>query len=472
MNFDPKAIEQEVHDWFFVEYFDRWVAKGAGESNDEATFISNYWNSPMFVSAPPAMSSWLTSDEHVFLFFQAQQELLQALGYTHTDIPDQRIRVFTEAGAEIDVIWSRCAGDQELERLVVNFQVMKLENRWKVVGIHSKYTDADNLEDAWTNPGANGPFLPDNDSRFPIEKLDAELRDVYSVTPNLPFHDPKLLQAGRLQYEFFTYNEPEAGVDVREVNLENTMIRTITPQENRSGAALLWIHGGGLVAGRSNQLSRGASLVAKLTGATAITVNYRLAPEHPYPAAHTDCHTAWTWIQDNAESLGIDPKRIVVVGSSAGGGLAAGLCQRLVDEGGPQPAAQVLFYPMLDDRTAADNSLDDAGHYVWGNRENRVAWNAYLAPNSVGDATLPGYASPARRDNLSGLPPTWIGVGSVDLFHQEATTYAERLEAAGVPVEYLSIAGAPHVFEILAPQAAVSQQFLGSALTFLSKSLA
>ena len=135
-------------------------------------------------------------------------------------------------------------------------------------------------------------------------------------------------------------------------------------------------------------------------------------PEHPYPAA-LDAHAAWTWLRGHAAA-----ERIVVGGQSAGGGLAAALVQRLYDEG-ERPRAQWLFCPMLDDRTAARRGLDDAGHRVWDNRLNRFGWRAYLG-TEPGAPGVPPYAVPARRDDVAGLPDTWIGVGDIDLFHDEA----------------------------------------------------
>ncbi|WP_372572309.1 alpha/beta hydrolase [Ruegeria jejuensis] len=472
MSFDPVKVEAEINDWFFVEYFDRWVAKGAGESEDDPEFIVQYWNNPMFVCAPPITKVWLQSDEHVALFFQAQQEQLQAFGYTHTDIPDRRITVFTADSGEIDVIWSRCAGDREIERLIVNFQVTRLVDKWKVVGVHSKYTSADTVDEAWAGPEGTGPLSASNEGRMDPSNLAPELRDALSLVPNLPFSVPAMIPVGRALYEFFTLKHPDRDVNVREVKLDDTFLRVIEPQENKSGAAVLWIHGGGLVSGRANQLNEGASKLAKMTGATVVTVNYRLAPEHPFPAAHDDCYAAWRWIQNNADALGIDPARVGLVGNSAGGGLTAALAQRILDDGAAQPVCQVLFYPMLDDRTATDTSLDDVGHYVWGNRDNRTAWNAYLAPNEAGAAELPAYASAARRENLEGLPPTWLGVGSIDLFSAEGLTYANRLKSSGVPVEVVTPEGAPHAFEAIVPTAGMSQQFVGAGLMFLAKALA
>jgi acetyl esterase/lipase len=208
---------------------------------------------------------------------------------------------------------------------------------------------------------------------------------------------------------------------------------------------------------------------ARELGLVVVSVDYRLAPEHPFPAALDDAHAAWTWLQGAAPALGVDPARVAVGGASAGAGLAACLAQRLRDEGsaagGVPPAAQLLVYPMLDDRTAARHELD-GGHLVWSNRSNRTGWSAYLgAPPGAPHA--PAYAVAARRDDLGGLPPAWIGVGALDLFLDEDRAYAARLRAAGVATELLEVPGAPHGFDALAPDVPLSRTFAAAQAAFL-----
>jgi acetyl esterase/lipase len=162
---------------------------------------------------------------------------------------------------------------------------------------------------------------------------------------------------------------------------------------------------------------------------------------------------------------------VAVGGASAGGGLAACLAQRLRDEGGRQPAVQLLVYPMLDDRTAAQRELDDGGHLVWHNRSNRAGWSAYLGA-APGVPETPAYAAAARCADLRGLPPAWIGVGDLDLFWGEDRAYAERLEAAGVAVELVEIAGAPHGFDTMAPDVPLARTFAAHQHAFLRERLA
>ena len=202
-----------------------------------------------------------------------------------------------------------------------------------------------------------------------------------------------------------------------------------------------------------------------------VSPDYKLAPENPYPAAVDDCHSAWTWLQSNLSELQIAGDRIAIGGESAGGGLAAGLVLRLHDEGGPQPVAQWLFCPMLDDRTALNRSLDDVDHFVWNNKMNLVGWSSYLG-KTLGTDQVPVYAAPARRTNLSGLPKTWIGVGDVELFFEEDKAYANKLSAAGVACELDIVSGAPHAFEGLAPDSQLAKDYLTRAKSWLKAALA
>ncbi|MGL4647777.1 MAG: alpha/beta hydrolase, partial [Caldilineaceae bacterium] len=201
-------------------------------------------------------------------------------------------------------------------------------------------------------------------------------------------------------------------------------------------------------------------------GVVVVAGEYRLAPESPFPAALDDCAAAWAWLQDAAPQLGVDPERVAVGGESAGGGLAAGLVQRIHDAGGVQPAAQWLFSPMLDDRTAAKTELDAINHPIWNNRQNRYGWQAYLGVEP-GAAQLPDYAAPARRGDLRGLPPTWIGVGDIELFYAEGRTYAERLAAAGVDCTLDLVAGAPHAVEAVARESRIAQEYVARAHEWL-----
>jgi acetyl esterase/lipase len=205
-------------------------------------------------------------------------------------------------------------------------------------------------------------------------------------------------------------------------------------RRRRPSPALLWIHGGGMVLGRPEQGHELCARWAGELGLLVVSVDYRLAPEDPFPAGLEDCYAALTWVHEHAEELGVDPALVAVGGDSAGGGLAAALSQAARDRGGPAIRFQLLEYPMLDDRTVLQTDHQGRGTFVWTPTSNRFAWTAYLGrPPRPADA--PEYAAPARTEDLSGLPPAWIGVGDLDLFHDEDVTYANRLRDAGVPCE-------------------------------------
>ncbi|MGP0030339.1 MAG: alpha/beta hydrolase [Acidimicrobiales bacterium] len=211
----------------------------------------------------------------------------------------------------------------------------------------------------------------------------------------------------------------------------------------RPSGALYWIHGGGFVMGTPAMGHQFCSRVARELGALVISVDYRLAPEHPFPAPLEDTYTGLRWLHDHMEELSVDPVRIAVGGESAGGGLAASLAQLAQDRGEVPVCFQLLVYPMLDDRSVLRADHGGAGDFVWDARSNRLGWTCYLGRAPVADEA-PAYAAPARRGNLAGLPKTWIGVGSIDLFHAEDVAYAERLLDAGVAVELLVIPGMYH----------------------------
>jgi len=240
---------------------------------------------------------------------------------------------------------------------------------------------------------------------------------------------------------------------------------------SQPSGALLWIHGGGMVFGVPEQSNEVCSRLAAELGIVVAAVDYRLAPEDPFPAGLDDCMDALAWLHDGAEGMGIDPTRIAVGGDSAGGGLTAAVCQRALDEGGPAIAFQALVYPMLDDRTALRTDHEGRGNLVWTPKSNAYAWTAYLGHIPGVDDPRP-YAAPGRRDDLSGLPPAWIGVGGLDLFHDEDVDYARRLDAAGVPVELVVVPGMYHAADGLAARAPAMVEFHSSLAAALGTALA
>lgn len=220
------------------------------------------------------------------------------------------------------------------------------------------------------------------------------------------------------------------------------------PWRHKPGGAVLWLHGGGLIAGKPELEQITAHTIANELGVLVLNARYRLAPEHPFPAASDDVFAALRWLHDNAADLGIDPDRIAVAGESAGAGLAAAVAQRAYDEGLPV-AFQALVYPMLDDRTALATDHEGRGAVIWTPPSNRFAWTAYLGHPPSEDPPPP-YAAAGRREDLRGLAPAWIGVGDRDLFYAEDIAYAGRLADAGVPVDVLVEPGMYHGADELA----------------------
>ena len=301
----------------------------------------------------------------------------------------------------------------------------------------------------------------------PKARLDPDLRSAPLFA--IPFHWRWALPLWRLALRL-ARSPVGPGVEVRDHVEAGVHVRLYRPREHASSAALLWLHGGGFILGTPRADDARCGAWSRQLGLTVVSVDYRLAPERPFPAALDDAHAAWVWLQGAAEGLGVDRARVAIGGGSAGGGLAACLAQRLRDEGGMQPAAQLLVYPMLDDRTAARRELDAAGHLVWHNRSNRAGWAAYLG-RAPGPPELPIYAAAARRVDLRGLPPAWIGVGDLDLFLEEGRGYARRLEASGVAAVLHEVAGAPHGFDVLAAETPLARAFVASQVAFLRAAL-
>jgi acetyl esterase/lipase len=231
---------------------------------------------------------------------------------------------------------------------------------------------------------------------------------------------------------------------------------------------LLHIHGGGFIMPDPTLMPQ-IQAIATDCQCVVVSVDYRLAPETRYPGALEDNYAALKWVYAHAAELGVDPSRIAVGGASAGGGHAATLAIHARDRKEVPLIFQLLIYPELDDRTGITLSVPPAiGRFVWTVQSNRLAWNSLLGV-PAGSSKVPGAAVPARVASVDGLPPAWIGVGSIDLFVEEDMEYARRLLHAGVATELLVVPGAFHGFDIVAPDAPVSRQFTASWKSALRK---
>jgi acetyl esterase/lipase len=234
--------------------------------------------------------------------------------------------------------------------------------------------------------------------------------------------------------------------------------------------AVLHIHGGGYISGVPALMFGPLRTLSAELDCLVISVDYRLAPWTRFPGALEDNHAALEWLDANAHDLRIDPARIAVMGESAGGGHAAALAIAARDRGQVALAFQVLLYPMLDDRTGSVRkpSSPDMGAQMWTVPSNVFGWSSLLG-TPAGFSSPPYGSVPARVDNLSGLPPAWIGVGSLDLFHDEDVAYAQRLKATGVPVTFHLTEGAYHAFDMLVPAAPLAKAFTQSWMLALRR---
>jgi acetyl esterase/lipase len=235
--------------------------------------------------------------------------------------------------------------------------------------------------------------------------------------------------------------------------------------------ALYFTHGGGMIAGTARDALAEILDLAEHVGAAVVSVEYRLAPETPHPGPVEDCYAGLLRTVENASELGIDEERIVLVGGSAGGGLAAALALLARDRGGPALAGQLLMCPMLDDRNDSPSVHQMAELPMWNRQANDVGWTALLGTDR-GGPDVPLYAAPARAADLSDLPPAFIDVGSADSFRSEDVEYAERIWRAGGIAELHVWPGGYHGFDGIVPHAALSKAAVAARANWLSRLLA
>lgn len=229
------------------------------------------------------------------------------------------------------------------------------------------------------------------------------------------------------------------------------------------------VHGGGMVVGTPYDVLPSLGVTALDLGAAIVSVDYRLAPEHPYPAPLEDVCAGLEWVWMHAHELGVDPDRIILEGMSAGGGLAAGAALWARDRRRPALLGQMLVYPMLDHRNDSASARQMAGAGTWDRTANATGWAAYLG--DLADDAVPIYASPALAEDLSGLPPTFIEVGSAETFRDEDVDYARRMWACGGDAELHVWPGGAHAFDALVPAAPLSGDARHARLRWLTRLL-
>jgi acetyl esterase len=233
-------------------------------------------------------------------------------------------------------------------------------------------------------------------------------------------------------------------------------VRLYEPRDRGTSGALLHIHGGGFVLGDLDMDHRRCLNLALGARCLVVSVDYRLAPEHPYPIGFEDCFSALTWLKDNARDLDVDPARIGIIGSSAGASLAAAVAIRARDESGPPLAVQLLVYPMLDSRLETRSIRTFWNGPGFSGKKAAEVWKLYAPqyPESFAE-----YASPALAQDLSGLPPTYLSVAEFDPLRDEGISFAMRLLDANVAVDLRTFPGTWHGFDLDAPDTTIAEEF-------------
>ncbi|MFG2310601.1 alpha/beta hydrolase [Streptomyces sp. NPDC048566] len=304
---------------------------------------------------------------------------------------------------------------------------------------------------------AAGPATPSGPSPEEIAALRA--------APELAVPAADLTGGGAFVTADRTAPGPDGAPDVALLVVSPT-----APARNGPRPVIYHAHGGGMVLGTNRA---GVEVVlewARELDAVVVSVEYRLAPDHPYPAGVEDVYAGLLWTARHAAEFGGDPERIIVAGASAGGGLTAALALLSRDRGGPRPIGQVLMYPMLDDRNDTPSAHQMAGVGAWDRKANERAWTAVLG-DARGGPDVPAYAAPARATDLSGLPPAFLDVGSAETFRDEVVGYAARIWQAGGVAELHVWPGGFHGFDAFAPHTALSRTARAARVDWLRRLL-
>lgn len=308
-----------------------------------------------------------------------------------------------------------------------------------------------------------------------VEKIPPELRGVWKSIPKVTFNKFSL-PIFRLLIKLMPTPAIPAGVIIEQAQIDTTdgyqlPLRIYKPAEHKKPSpALVWMHGGGYIFGKLEMEDENLADFVRQLGIVVISVDYRLAPEFPFPTPLEDCYCALKWTHEHANDLGTERSRIAIGGASAGGGLAACLAQLAKDRGEVSTVLQLLVYPMLDVDTIYKTDVPYESISTWNNKSNRFGWQSYLQ-KTFESPTIPPYSVAARRQNLSDLPPTWIGVGDLDLFFEENRTYAARLKESGVECELVVVPGAFHAFDMKGFEIPITKEFRNSQIASLRNHL-
>ena len=300
-----------------------------------------------------------------------------------------------------------------------------------------------------------------------MDRLDPELKVVVEQLPEMDLRDIPAARAALAEMYAQMYVEgsnPNVAhsdhmAPGRDDN-PDVMVRVFRPAEASDPLpCLYWIQGGGYCLTAPDMDDQFCEEIVDRHRCVVVSVDWRRAPEHPFPAAAEDCYAGLAWTLGSAADLGIDPARVVIGGHSSGGGSAAGLALLVRDRSEFSVAYQLLIYPMLDDTNSTPFSFLVTDPELWNRTKNQVGWRSYLG-DAYGTQDVSPYAAPARMKDLSGLPPASVLTGELDLFVDEDIAYAQRLMQSGVPTELHVYPAAHHGFDRMAPHAKVSQRFI------------
>jgi acetyl esterase/lipase len=310
--------------------------------------------------------------------------------------------------------------------------------------------------------------LIDPDSRVPLEGLLQVLPGGFNAVPDI------VARRATVEQVLSAIEIPENPNVVTEdrtvpgpADAPDVSVRIYRPKGVTSALpGIYFIHGGGMILGDVEGESPTAAMICEQVGAVVVSVEYRLAPEHPHPAPVEDCYAGLVWMAKNSAELGFDADRLAIYGGSAGGGLAIATALLARDRGGPALRFLMPIYPMIDDTntTPSSHEITDVG--IWDRSGNLEAWAWYL-----GGKEADAYAAPTRATDLSGLPPTFIDVGTVDMFRDEDIAFAQRLMQTGVPTELHVHPGSYHASETFAPDAALSRRIWALRIDALRRAL-
>ena len=308
-------------------------------------------------------------------------------------------------------------------------------------------------------------------------RFDPELAVMVPLLPSLEADDPVTMRAGLSEMIAQLPPPDTTGLRIEDREILGTdrdpavPVRIYWPDERSGPAAIYSVHGGGFIAGDLETEHALNVRLARELGVIVVSVDYRLAPETPFPGPLEDVYAGLVWMSDHADALGIDPQRIAIQGTSAGGGLCAALALLARDRGGPHIAFQFLSVPELDDRLTSGSMTEFIDTPLWNRPRAIFSWCCYLGPGRAGSDDVSIYAAPARASDLSGLPPAYVSVMHFDPLRDEGIAYALGLLSAGVTVELHLFPGTFHGSALI-QHAVISQREQAEAIAVLRKALA